>query len=372
MFSSFRDKLRGTFRRAGNFLNNKWQQLRGLPDEVDLIEISTETTSVADSAPIMSPLEFDAQLRALAAKEHSTASLLGDTYERSSTAKVGSWFSRSRDYLVYTPSNYVESEPLPVVVVLHGCRQTQYDIRADSGFDAIAERERFIVVYPFVTGYWSLRNKNCWAWWMSHHTRDESGEVGDIGSIVKQVQDEFSVDPQRIHVTGLSSGAGMTVAALVNYGSLFASGASVAGVAYGESARAVKIFSFLSIHYRSLSFIVERMRDELTLSGRGRLAPLLVIQSEGDQTVEMQAGLNLRDSWLAIKGLDVTEVSVVEDKTREINWQYHRYGQFGTAVSVDFLSVDQLPHGWIGGLPGEYSDPSGPNISEVIWLYFNR
>ena len=179
--------------------------------------------------------------------------------------RLGAWFSRRRDYLVYTPSDYAEGEPLPVVVVLHGCRQNQFDIRAESGFDAIAERERFIVVYPFVTGYWSLRNKNCWAWWTSHHTRAESGEVEDVGRIVKQVQDEFSVDPQRIHITGLSSGAGMTVAALVTYGSLFASGASVAGVAYGESAKAVKTFSFLSVHYRSLSFIVNRMRDELTL-----------------------------------------------------------------------------------------------------------
>ena len=375
MFFSFRGKPRGALRRVGHYLSSQWQQLRAQPGEAGLTEPSADTASAADvidNASTMSPLEFDAQLRTVAAREHSTAPLPGHTYERSSPAMGGSWFSRGRDYLVYTPSDYAESEPLPVVVVLHGCRQTQNDIRAISGFDAIAERERFIVVYPFVTGYWSLRNKNCWAWWMKQHRRAGSGEVEDIGRIVKQVQDEFSVDPHRIHITGLSSGAGMAVAALVVHGSLFASGASVAGVAYGETARAVRTYSFLSIHYRSLSFIVKRMRDQLTVSGRGRLASLLVIQSEGDQTVEMQAGLNLRDSWLAIKELDVANVSVLEDKTREINWQYHRYGQFGTAESVDFLSVDQLPHGWIGGLTGDYSDPRGPNISEVIWLYFNR
>ena len=194
----------------------------------------------------------------------------------------------------------------------------------------------------------------------------------DIGRIVKQVQDEFSVDPQRIHITGLSSGGGMAVAALVAHGSLFASGASVAGIAYGETARAVRIYSFLSIRYRSLSFIVKRMRDQLTASGRGRLAPLLVIQSEADKTVEMQAGLNLRDSWLAIKELDAADVQVAEDKNREISWQYQRYGQFGNAKSVDFLSIGQVSHGWIGGLTGDYSDLRGPNISEVIWLYFNR
>ncbi|MEB8433235.1 PHB depolymerase family esterase [Cocleimonas sp. KMM 6892] len=369
MFLSMRDKLRGAFQRAGSYLKSRWQKLR---DQPDLSIPAVDTAIKVDTLELKPPRKFDAQLREVAALEHSAEPLSGQTHSRSCLPMIGSWFSRRRDYLVYTPADYVEGEPLPVVVVLHGCRQTDDDIRAISGFDAIAERERFIVVYPFVTGYLSLRNKNCWAWWMKQHIQAGSGEVEDIGRIIKQVQEEFSVDPKRIHITGLSSGAGMTVAALVAHGSLFASGASVAGVAYDETARAVKTVSFLSVHYRSLGLIVKRMRDQITLNGHGRLAPLLVIQSEADETVPLQAGLNLRDSWLAFKEINPAEVTMLADTTRGINWQYQHYGEFGTDKSVDFLTVDQLSHGWIGGLPGSYSDTRGPNISEVIWLYFNR
>jgi poly(hydroxyalkanoate) depolymerase family esterase len=378
MFPSLLHKLRGAIRQTSNSLSNLGQKLRKIRGKIDLtgpLNVSDSTADISDSectTYAIPPADFDEKLLVVAAREHSNKPISGEIYERSCPGRGVFRFSHRRDYLVYTPSGYVESEVLPLVVVLHGCRQTHNDIRAISGFDAIADRERFIVVYPFVTRYWSLRGKNCWAWWMPQHIKAGSGEVEDIGSIVKQVQDEFGVDPKRIHITGLSSGAGMTVAALVTHSNLFASGASVAGMSYGETAKAVKIHSFLSIRYRSLSFIVKRMRDQLIASSSGRLAPLLVIQSDGDQAVAMQAGLNLRDSWLEIKALDTVNIWGVEDETRGIKWKYQHYGHFGHDDSVDFLTVNELPHAWIGGLSGDYSDPRGPNISEMIWLYFNR
>lgn len=378
MSSPLPDKLRDYIRQAKGWLTTKWQQVRAswqdettadVPDVTDLFA----ATGTAEVFPPGASEDFGAQLREVADRKHATGLAQGQIHERSCPPLAGSWSSRRRDYLVYVPTDYREEEPLPVVVLLHGCRQTNEDIRAISGFDAIAERERFIVVYPFVTGYWGVRNRNCWGWWVSSHIRAGSGEVEDIGRIVQQVQDEFSVDAQRIHIAGLSSGAGMTVAALVAHGQLFASGASVAGVAYGESARAVKISSFLPVKYRSLNYIVRRMRDQLAIAGRGRLASLLVIQSEADATVELQSGLNLRDSWLAVNSINVTSaVPTVRGETRGIHWHYQRYGQPGADKSVDLLITEKLPHCWIGGLPGAYSDPRGPNISEVIWMYFKR
>jgi len=327
-----------------------------------LPDVLREIEGIASPAP---DDPFVSQLKTVALKAHSGEAPRGQTYERSCAATSHSWYSRRRDYLVYVPSGYDENEALPVVVVLHGCRQTHEDIRAISGFDAIAESELFIVVYPFVTTYWGSRHRNCWAWWVSQHVNAGSGEVEDIGRIVQQVQDEFSVDPQRIHITGLSSGAGMTVAALVAHGALFASGASVAGVAYGETASAVKVNSLMPAKHRSLGYIVERMRTQLNIVGRGRLAPLLVIQSEADEMVEMQSAFNLRDSWLEVKETDLSMIQRVNGQTRQVRWQYEHYGD-----SVGFLMTEQLPHCWIGGLPGEYSDARGPNISEAIWLYF--
>ena len=48
-------------------------------------------------------------------------------------------------------------EALPLVVVLHGCNQTHRDIMNDTRFNDLAEAEKFIVVYPFITSYDGLR-----------------------------------------------------------------------------------------------------------------------------------------------------------------------------------------------------------------------
>ncbi len=374
MAHSLLNKLRTQAQRAQQWLSARWQALRSTPptDNTRYPATNTDLSLNRGSATALPPnTDFASQLQAAAART-AESSAQGTAQEgRITTHFYG--LSHAREYLVYTPADYHPDEALPLVMVLHGCRQNQHDIRAISGFDAIADRERFIVVYPFVTTYFSLRNKNCWAWWMRSHIRAGSGEVEDLHRIIQQVQTEFSVDNHRIHICGLSSGAGMSVAALVAHGKLFASGASVAGVAYAETARAVRISPFLSIRYRALADTVARMQEQLGISGR--LAPLLVIQSAADQTVEAPAALNLRDSWLAINHMNAPDSLSIGGDNRGIPWQYQRYlhasSNGSTNRVTDLLMVEQLAHGWIGGLAGEYADARGPNISEMIWLFFS-
>lgn len=319
--------------------------------------------------PVDAPLDVFTDALMLAAKQRANQnySPLGDSHEFISPA--GAYLlSQTRHYIVYTPSAYQLDEALPLVMVLHGCKQTHLDIRAISGFDEIADRERFIVVYPFITRYLGLRNKNCWGWWYRFHSRSGNGEVEDLRRIIEQVQEEFTIDPDRIHITGLSSGAGMSVAALVAHGKLFASGASVAGVAYGESARAVRISHFLTVKYHTLAKTVTRMKAQL--KGKGKLAPLLIVQSLQDKTVELQAALNLRDSWLTIKRARKEQPDPIISSSQNIEWYYRRYERGNAVTPLETLLVEKLEHGWIGGNEGSFSDPRGPNISEMIWLFF--
>ena len=340
-----------------------------LPDSVDIPVVPVPP--VVPVTPVAPPIESFEESLLLAAERHANPEYLplGNSHELSSPAGVY-LLSQSRDYIVYTPSGYRLDEALPLVMVLHGCKQTNLDIRADSGFDEIADRERFIVVYPFVTRYIGMRNLNCWGWWQRFHVRAGSGEVEDLRRIIEQVQEEFTVDEDHIHITGLSSGAAMSVAALVAYGKLFASGASVAGVAYGESMRAVRINQFLSVKYHTLANTVKRMKTQL--EGKGRLAPLLVIQSQNDHTVELQSALNLRDSWLDVKRARKERPDPLVETSRGIEWEYRQYERGNQVTPLETLLVEKLKHGWIGGNEGGYSESRGPNISEIIWLFFKR
>jgi poly(hydroxyalkanoate) depolymerase family esterase len=123
----------------------------------------------------------------------------------------------------------------PLVMVLHGCNQDHVDMQTITRFDELADRYGFIVVYPFITGYRGVRLRNCWGWWRRVEISRGSGEVEDLWNIVNAVRRSYRIDPDRVHVTGLSSGAAMAVAMAIAHSGKIASCAAVAGVAYGES-----------------------------------------------------------------------------------------------------------------------------------------
>ncbi len=77
--------------------------------------------------------------------------------------------SRERQYQVYIPDTVTGSDPVPMVMVLHGCRQTERNMIDETGFKELADRENFIVVYPFITSWdpKENRNPNCWGFWFN-------------------------------------------------------------------------------------------------------------------------------------------------------------------------------------------------------------
>ena len=121
--------------------------------------------------------------------------------------------SRDRQYQVFVPSGYTGQSPMPMVMVLHGCNQTETNMINETRFKDLAERDNFIVVYPFITSFDPLpqRAPNCWGFYIDEHIHKGAGEVEDLYQIALEVEAAFKIDPNRRYVTGLSSGAGMAV-----------------------------------------------------------------------------------------------------------------------------------------------------------------
>lgn len=276
--------------------------------------------------------------------------------------------SQRRLYRVYVPRE--DPAPRPMVMVLHGCLQTHRDIQLISDFDRLADRHNFILVYPFVTRYADMRGTHCWGWWRSEHIRPGSGEVEDLWQIAEEVCADFAVDRRRIHVAGLSSGAAMSVAALTVHNQRFASGAAVAGVAYGESASVVTAPSMVERRYRPMATTLAQMRRA---GIDKRLPPLCIVHSYHDTTVEMQAGKNLRDVWLNAHNLRLDAVrSSTCQRTNGLTWTRTRYGRRFNKPSVETVFIEGPEHGWCGGPQGRFSDPRGPHVSSLIWRFLRR
>src|SRR5262245_54798516 len=80
--------------------------------------------------------------------------------------------SQDRRYQVFVPTLYTGRDAVPMVMVLHGCQETEENMIRETGFNGLAERDNFIVVYPFITSYDGLRNTNCWGFFLDQHIHE--------------------------------------------------------------------------------------------------------------------------------------------------------------------------------------------------------
>lgn len=128
----------------------------------------------------------------------------------------------ARSYLTQFP----ETKPAPLVVVLHGNTQTGADMRTRTSWSLVASRERFGVIYPDGLNH-------AWA-----DLRPDSKRAGrtppagtdDVGFIVRLIEKHIAdgtADPKRVYVTGLSNGGAMTMTLACARAELFAAAASV-------------------------------------------------------------------------------------------------------------------------------------------------
>lgn len=278
--------------------------------------------------------------------------------------------SRDRAYRLRLPTGYRRDRAAALWTVLHGCHQTHRDIQSISALERYADAEQAILLYPFVTSYSEYRQAHCWGWWLDAHRRRGAGEPGDVRRLADAVERDYPIDPQRRFIAGLSSGAAMAVVCLVVDADYWSGGASVGGVVYGESARAVRLSTALPVRHRPVVNLVAGIRR--ALPGKV-LPPLLIMHTAADARVPLQCASDLRDCWLRVqRGQGPARHRKQTGHHGMQNWVYDEWLDTGGMAQVASCVLDSDLHGWSGGRAGHFSDPDGPNLSRLIAGWFGR
>jgi polyhydroxybutyrate depolymerase len=118
---------------------------------------------------------------------------------------------RKRFYEIHIPANYNPSTPTPVVLVFHGGGGYPAAVRYQSGMDRVADRHRFIAVYPAGTG---IVRDRLLVWngliCCGYALKKNIDDVGFTRAILDDLGRYFNVDNRRVYATGISNGAILT------------------------------------------------------------------------------------------------------------------------------------------------------------------
>ncbi|OGS40853.1 MAG: hypothetical protein A3K77_05940 [Euryarchaeota archaeon RBG_13_31_8] len=271
--------------------------------------------------------------------------------------------NRLRSYRIHVPPSYDGSNPVPLVLVLHGFPDNAHDIQS-IGMNAEADEEGFIAIYPNGHTYWrdlrgqvywgliNLRYFGGWGYCWNSWDFDPVDDVGFIRKLIETLQTTLNVDSSRIYITGLSMGGFMTYRLGAELSDIVAAIAPVAG-------------SIGGLFYDDLPFyIIPEPEHPL---------PVIVFHGMNDSAVPYNGDydvVSVNDSvsfWVEFNQCDTNPQIEISESGNIIKKTYAN-GSEGSDV-VFYTVVDGV-HGWFGAPDLPYKYPCEISATELIWEFF--
>jgi poly(hydroxyalkanoate) depolymerase family esterase len=260
---------------------------------------------------------------------------------------------QKRRYELYVPSTY-DGQPLPLIVMLHGCTQTAADFATGTRMNEVAEERGCFVLYPEQTR--SANQQKCWNWFNTGSQLRDMGEPAAIAGLIREVSAEHAIDASRVYVAGLSAGGAMAVILGRTYPELFAAVGVHSGLPYGAA--------------HDLPSALAAMRSGGAADHFDRPLPTIVFHGDRDATVHPVNGEKVAEQALGPCTCDVEHDDAPDDDgertvTRKL------FKDEGGAVIVESWLIHGAAHKWSGGDPrGSHTDAAGPDASREMARFF--
>ncbi len=255
--------------------------------------------------------------------------------------------TEARGYKLFVPQGFV-GQRLPLIVMLHGCTQDPDDFARGTRMNRLAQETGALVLYP-AQGPRSNSSK-CWNWFRQSDQRRDAGEPALLAAMTRRIMETHAVDPDRVHVAGLSAGAAMAAILGREYPELYASIGVHSGLAPGAAHDIPSAFA--------------AMKNAPVANQEMPNTPVIVFHGDSDKTVHPQngehvlgaAGARSKESGEAGRSYTRTLIKHPDGRVRAEHWLVHGAG-----------------HAWSGGsTDGSYADSSGPDASREMLRFFRE
>lgn len=245
----------------------------------------------------------------------------------------------------YIPEN-LDNEPA-LVVALHGCTQNAEEIAYTTGWNDLADRYGFIVIYPQQKGYNNV--SKCFNWFLGMDNERTKGEAESIANATKEIIEEYGVNEDQVFVTGLSAGAGMTNIMAACYPDLYKAGAPYAGPPYKVTAKAGNTMGAM---FGTLDLTPEEWKKKVTdaFPGySGNYPRMCILQGTNDAVNNPNNSNESEEQWMAVHNLDEDDLTVINsfdghsdvtkrcfiDANQDTLVVYYKLSGIGHTVAID-------------------------------------
>jgi poly(hydroxyalkanoate) depolymerase family esterase len=259
----------------------------------------------------------------------------------------------ARPYKVYTPSGYA-GQPLPLVVMLHGCTQSPDDFAAGTRMNELAEAHTFIVAYPAQTQ--AANMSKCWNWFNERDQQRDGGEPSIIAGVTRDVMREFAIDDDRVYVAGLSAGG---------------AAAAIMGATHPDLYAAIGVHSGLMCGAANdLPSALNAMRQggPAVRKDAGATVPTIVFHGDRDSTVH---AINGEQVMAQARAGSAHVTNVIHGEEAGVSYtQTVETDETGRPLREHWV-LHGAGHAWSGGSTlGSYADATGPDASREMVRFF--
>jgi polyhydroxybutyrate depolymerase len=258
----------------------------------------------------------------------------------------------SRTYLVHVPPGH----PTGLVVNLHGGGSNGSQQERLTNFDAIADANGFVVVYPDGID-------NNWADGRGASEPDRRGidDVGFLAALAGKLQNDYGIDPGHVFATGMSNGGFMSNRLGCDRADVFAAVAPVSGtLGAAVACNPSRPVAVLEVHGTADPLVPF---DGGTMRGRGGSSDIVSAPA-------------MIERWRSVDGCQGAPAAETLPGTGD-GTVVHRFASTSCAAgtAVVFYQVDDGGHTWPGGpqyLPKAIIGPTTHafGASEAIGQFF--
>jgi poly(hydroxyalkanoate) depolymerase family esterase len=285
------------------------------------------------------------------------------------------WIWPSREYTVYLPRGHSRWRRFPLVVLIHGCRQTADEIAHATRITGLADEMGCIVLLPHQhprANAWG-----CWNWF-DRATAAGRGETAILLAQVRAARRKYRIHPRRVYVAGLSSGGALASVLGIRKPAAIAGVIAHSGIACGAASTPLAALGVLK--HGADTDVIEIARHARANSDPESLpVPLLVIQGGADDVVDPVNAVQLVRQYLALNGHPAANAgkrdelpppdssAVAQEASRTVTTSEWRID--GRLVARHVL-VAELGHAWSGGDDHyQYSDPRAPDATALLGAF---